>query len=126
MKPLNLDHVNIQTADVTRLSSWYCNILGLKEGPRPDFQGPKGKWLYLGDTAILHLAENKSIEPPETPGLEHFSLTAKGLKVFQVQLDKANINYKLLEVPEIGLIQVNLADCDGNHIHIDFPLNENV
>jgi catechol 2,3-dioxygenase-like lactoylglutathione lyase family enzyme len=54
---LGLHHFTIRCSgtELERLRDFYCDVLGMKEGPRPDFGFP-GHWLYLGDSALLHLA----------------------------------------------------------------------
>ena len=34
------------------------------------------------------------------------------------------IEFKALRVPGFGILQINLYDPDGNHIHIDFTPEE--
>lgn len=122
-----LDHVNLRTADLDRAVEWYRRVLGLTRGPRPDFHFG-GAWLYAGDQPIIHLVEVASTEGynagPVT--LEHFALKASGYKAFRERLttdgiafEKGELNSKAAQV-----IQVNIHDPDGNHIHVDFPLSE--
>ena len=124
MRLVTFDHVNIHTEDAGRLASWYERVLGMKPGPRPDFPGIDGIWLYTGDKAYLHLVEMQGVGRPDIPALEHFSFTAKGLTEFLNILSEIGAEYEFVEVPEVGLVQVNFCDCDGNHVHIDFPLDE--
>jgi catechol 2,3-dioxygenase-like lactoylglutathione lyase family enzyme len=46
MSIIDFDHINIRTANVTAMTSFYAEVLGLEEGWRPDFSFP-GAWLYL-------------------------------------------------------------------------------
>ena len=113
------DHVNVHTANLDAMVAWYDDILGMKSGKRPPFQ-TAGAWLYLGDQALVHLvgkdAPPKSIEPQ----IEHFALRATGLAGFLAKLKAKGVAYELAEVPGFGILQVNIHDPDGNHIHIDF------
>ena len=40
-----IDHVNVETDNVDRSAKFYRDVIGLKEGPRPDFDRP-GFWMY--------------------------------------------------------------------------------
>ena len=119
------DHVNIRTADLAGMIAWYGEVLGLHPGARPDFSFP-GAWLYLGNQALVHLVGVD--EPPETtdPRLEHFALRADGMAEFLQRLRDRGQDFRLSEPPGSGVIQVNIFDPDGNHIHIDFNRSENV
>jgi catechol 2,3-dioxygenase-like lactoylglutathione lyase family enzyme len=118
-----LDHVNIRTANLAAMTEWYQEILGLRLGPRPDFAFP-GSWLYLGDTAIVHLVGVENGPRGEDLRLEHFAISASGLAEFVAHLDARGVAHTVDPVPGAPVVQVNLADCDGNHIHVDFPASE--
>ena len=49
-----LDHVNVRTANLDAMVSWYRDILGMQVGDRPQFSFP-GAWMYVGDQAVIHL-----------------------------------------------------------------------
>ncbi len=123
MQLYRLEHVNIRTANLPAMIDWYCSVLGLKNGDRPAFDVP-GAWLYLGDMPIVHLVEAASMPEGRDPKLEHFALSAQGLTDLIGRLDTHQIPHHEVRVPDAGLIQVNFADPDGNHIHVDFSLEE--
>ena len=52
----NLNHILVLARDLEATRDFYVNVLGLRVGPRPPFKFP-GHWLYLGDKAVVHLAE---------------------------------------------------------------------
>ena len=56
--------------------------------------------------------------------LEHFALSASGLDGFLEHLKTEQVDYKLVKVPDFPIVQVNVWDPDGNHIHIDFHEDE--
>ena len=56
--------------------------------------------------------------------LEHFAFSASGLAEFEAKLRALNIRHSRSEIGEINLCLINLWDPDGNHIHVDFPLDE--
>ena len=118
-----LDHVNIRTANLDNMVTWYCDVLGMENGARPPFPFP-GAWLYAGDQAAVHLvgvdAAPKSVEP----NIEHFAMSATGLQDFVDRLKATGTEFRPVRVPGINILQINVFDCDGNHIHIDFSAEE--
>ena len=121
MPPLkHLDHVNLRTTNLAAMRDFYRDVLGLREGERPDFPFG-GSWLYLGDRPCVHLVE--VAETPNPQGelrLEHFSFAAHGKAEFLQKLSAAGIRYRESTLPGNGLTQVNVWDPDGNHLHVDF------
>lgn len=103
--------------------TFYQDALGLKSGPRPNFSFP-GAWIYIDKDPIIHLVgvdeECASVEPK----IEHFAIQASGLKEVIENLNARGIKHTLDPVPGYPIVQINLADIDGNHIHIDFNSEE--
>jgi catechol 2,3-dioxygenase-like lactoylglutathione lyase family enzyme len=114
-----LDHVNIRTANLDKMVDWYEDILGMSSGKRPPFPFP-GAWLYSGDNATVHLIGVDETPTHETLQIEHFAFSATGLTSFLERLEARGVEYELGRVPEFEILQVNIFDYDGNHIHIDF------
>ena len=118
------DHVNLRTAQLSEMIAFYGEILELHPGKRADFDFP-GAWLYLGDQALIHIIEvSGPLKAQPNPTLEHFAFRATGLTEFRTLLDSKNIDHRLATVPGIPIVQVNLHDPDGNHIHVDFAVSE--
>jgi len=120
---VKLDHVNIRSRHLDRMVAFYTRVLGLTVGPRPDFSFP-GVWLYCGADAVVHLiGVNEEIK---TDGLkiEHFAFRGENLEEFIGRLQAEKVPYRLANVPGWPLVQVNVWDCDGNHIHVDFEQTE--
>ena len=121
-----LDHVNIRTVRLEMLVDWYTKVLGMRAGARPDFPFA-GAWLYAGDAAAVHIV---GIDGPEGVGseaelrLEHFAFTASGRAEFEARLDALGEAYRRVDIPSFNLVQINIHDPDGNHIHVDFPADE--
>jgi catechol 2,3-dioxygenase-like lactoylglutathione lyase family enzyme len=129
MTLLALDHVNLRTKNLDRLTSFYVEVLGLTKGPRPDF-GFAGAWLYIGERAVVHLV-GVSEEPQRSEALhlEHVAFRGTDLQAFVARLERKSIEYRVghVQVPLPGgeatrLAQVNVFDPDGNHLHIDFTV----
>ncbi|MEO1733755.1 MAG: VOC family protein [Pseudomonadota bacterium] len=122
MALLAFDHVNLRTTRLEEMKEWYATVLGLHTGERPDFPFP-GAWLYLGERAVVHLIGVSEADTP-TPRLtlEHFAFRANDYKGFKQRLDDRGIPYRVGQVPGLPIVQVNVNDPDGNHIHIDFEI----
>lgn len=121
-----LDHVNLRTDQLDSMIDWYRNVLGMRAGERPDFPFP-GAWMYAGDSAAVHLI---GIDGPAGVGseadlkLEHFAFSATGRSRFEEKLRAMDERYERNDIAAFNLVQINLWDPDGNHIHIDFAADE--
>jgi len=120
---LAFDHVNIRTANLDAMVAWYGDVMEMPTGRRPDFPFP-GAWLYVGDQAIVHLVAVDAAPQSIEPQIEHFAIRAQGLAGFLARLRNKAVAYELAEVPGFGVLQVNIYDPDGNHIHVDFDASE--
>ncbi len=122
-----LDHVNIRTHQLEVLKAFYRDVLGLTQGPRPNFSFT-GAWMYCGDRPVVHLVGGEADETIEyskpSHSLSHFAFAAEGLGRFLQHLDSCGVPYRLGKLLDFELCQVNLHDPDGNHIHVDFALSE--
>jgi catechol 2,3-dioxygenase-like lactoylglutathione lyase family enzyme len=120
-----LDHVNIRTAKLDEMSSFYEDVLGLKRGKRPNFQFG-GAWHYCGSNAIVHLVESvRKIKNGEAQ-VEHFALRAGGsMKTFQRKMREHDAPYNVVSLLDINMQQVNVFDPDGNKIEVQFAATDN-
>ncbi len=123
MQLKTLDHVNVRTSNLAEMIAWYGDILDMHPGARPPFN-IGGAWLYAAGKPIVHLVEVDQEPAANEPKLEHFAISATGLAGFIDRLRDRGVTFSLDPVPEFPIVQVNLADCDGNHIHIDFDSSE--
>jgi catechol 2,3-dioxygenase-like lactoylglutathione lyase family enzyme len=121
MALIYLDHVNLRTQNLTGMTKFYCEVLGLSVGARPPFAFA-GAWLYCGERPVVHLVEVSS--PPSPSGalsLEHFAFAANDFDELHSQLSEAGVEYRVSKLAGSETRQVNLRDPDGNRVHIDFP-----
>ncbi|NNE79472.1 MAG: glyoxalase [Silicimonas sp.] len=118
-----LDHVNLRTIRLDEMVAWYETILGLTKGARPDFTFD-GAWMYAGDNPIVHLVDVKTEQRSIEPKIEHFALGAKGFAKFVALLNRHGVSHTVDPVPGFPIVQINLHDPDGNHIHVDFSTED--
>ena len=80
--------------------------------------------MFVGEYPVIHLVgvENECVSVE--PKIEHSAPQAKGLRELTDNLTCAGIVHTLDPVPGMPIVQVNLEDVDGNHVHIDFHSDE--
>lgn len=123
MKIYELNHVNLTTHRLDEMVRFYSDILQLKPGKRPPFTF-NGVWLYLDDTAILHLVETDIELRNQEPKINHFALSGSGLSEYLSLLKGADISYRVSITPGLELKQVVAADPDGNLVEVLFAKSE--
>lgn len=122
-RTMNIDHINISAPKdlLKEVRDFYCEVLGLREGFRPNLSRP-GFWLYAGDNALIHLVESNSHYASERPGyLDHFALRSAGLQETLERLQSRNIDHRTSFIAELGLTQVFCKDPAGTGVEIGFP-----
>ena len=128
-----LQHFLIQTSDLRGTADWYVDVLGMREGPHPDFKFPV-VWLYLGDDDVLHLTEGggnvsenrlqylgqQSEAVSGTGVVDHVAFRAEGLKDMLAHFRARNIEFTTRRVDEHALFQIFLFDPNGVKIELNF------
>ncbi len=129
----HLQHFLIQTADLQGTVKWYVDVLGLREGPHPDFKFPVA-WLYLGDNDVLHLTEGganvsdnrmrylgqQSTATEGSGVIDHVAFRATGLKDMMQHLSDKGVSYTRRQVDAHGLFQLFLMDPNGVKVELNF------
>ncbi len=119
-----LDHVNLRTKRLVEMVDWYSRVLEMPAGWRPDFPFP-GAWLYADGLPVVHLNGCDDVAPQSKDlTLEHFAFQATGLAAFAARLQRQGEPFEVAFVPGASIVQLNVWDPDGNHIHIDFAAAE--
>lgn len=133
----HIDHYLIQTTDMEATRDWYVRILGMEEGPHPDFRFPV-VWLYLNGTDVLHLSqgganvsENRlkylGQESEDTSGsgvIDHVAFKATGLRDMIQRLDAEGVDYTKRRVNPDGNFQLFIKGPDGVKIELNFDMSE--
>ena len=119
---MHIDHVNISMPPelLREVRDFYCEVLGLTVGPRPNFSRP-GYWLYSEGRAIIHLIESRDHFPGEKQGcFDHFALQASGFTEAIEKLEAAGTRYKVSHVPDAGISKIFCHDPAGIRVELNF------
>jgi catechol 2,3-dioxygenase-like lactoylglutathione lyase family enzyme len=126
-----MEHFLVLTADMEKTRDFYCKVLGLREGPRPPLGFP-GYWLYLGEVAVIHIAEWRTYtshsssrdipvttEAPGTGALDHIAFNATDYEELLARLDRNGVKAMKNVTNVNGLRQVFLLDPNGIKLEIN-------
>ena len=117
---LSLGHVTVRSADFDRTQHFYCDLLGLRNGPRPAIPVP-GRWFYLGDNAVLHVLPRLQDSAAGAPGaVDHFALNAQDLPAFEQRLRDAGQAFECKRLADTDVWQLFLTDPDGARVELCF------
>ncbi len=123
MAILGMNHFTVLSADLDRTLAFYCDLLGLRNGPRPPFDFP-GAWLYSADTAVLHVIAGRAL-PAEAAGvIDHMAFTGQDLVSTVASLQQRGIRFDLRRLVGDGTWQLFCHDPDGARVEIDFDAAE--
>lgn len=115
-----IDHVNIRAPadDIARLKQFYCDVIGLSDGWRPEFKS-RGHWLYAGDHPLVHLVESGTEHGGGAlAGVDHVSFRSDDLDAFIDKFRLRGIEYQLSQVPTLGHRQLLIRDPLGIGVEI--------
>ena len=124
-----LDHYNITPSDLERSRRFYAEVLGLKDGARPQFRMP-GAWLYCGDRPIVHLSVRAPGQETDTGKFNHIAFSASDLNGTIRHLQRLAIEFEVVKVPPManhprsGGTQIFLKDPDGIALELQFTSAE--
>lgn len=124
MSVVAIDHYNLRASrdvlDVLR--DFYCSVIGLREGPRPNFAS-FGYWLYAGERPILHLTEARPDEIRHSSiatTFDHVALSCEDRSCMEQRLRQHNIEFTVDRVPQLRQLQLFLEDPAGNGVELNF------
>lgn len=125
-----LDHVNIITDRLTETARFYAELLDLEErdGP-PPMLPEQARWMYDAfGQAILHLNSadfprlfHRAVAPgAETGAIHHVALRCGEFETVKARLDARGAEYRINDVPSIGLRQIFTADPNNVLLELNF------
>lgn len=120
-----MNHFTITAEDRDATLGYYCGLLGLVEGHRPDLGFP-GAWLYPpgGTQAVLHIVFGRPMPSPRTGVIDHMAFTASDLPAVKARFDAAGLKYSLRRQAESGIWQLFSFCPNGARVELDFAAGE--
>jgi catechol 2,3-dioxygenase-like lactoylglutathione lyase family enzyme len=124
---VGMNHFTVTAEDREATLGYYCGLLGLKEGWRPDLGFP-GAWLYAegAGSAIVHLYWDRPMPSQRTGVIDHMAFSARGLKAVKARFDAANVKYDLRRQAQAGTWQLFSHDPNGARVELDFDAAESL
>jgi len=121
MPILRLDHINVSGSAelLARCRTFYVEVLGLTDGPRPPFRS-RGFWLYAGDAPLVHLTERADAATGATGSFDHFAFACGDFDGTVERLTRHAVPFTVDGVPATGRRQVFLHDPAGVAIELNF------
>jgi catechol 2,3-dioxygenase-like lactoylglutathione lyase family enzyme len=118
-----MNHFTILTDDVEGTASFYGELLGLRAGPRPDFEFP-GAWLYADKDPILHVIGGRPRSDLKAGVIDHMAFTGRGLAATLSLLKSRGIEHTCRRQVGSGVWQVFFHDPNGAKVELDFDPSE--
>ena len=120
-----MNHFTITAEDRDKTLDFYCNLLGLVEGHRPDLGFP-GAWLYPpgGEQAVLHIYWDRPMPSLRTGVIDHMAFTSSDLKAVKTRIDVRGLTYRLQQQAGAGTWQLFINDPNGAKVELDFDPSE--
>jgi catechol 2,3-dioxygenase-like lactoylglutathione lyase family enzyme len=125
----HMQHYMVLSKDLEKTRQFYCDVLGLRTGPRPPFDF-EGLWIYVGDVAVVHVAAQASYAETGrlTDGVtarhgsgsvDHIAFSATGYDDLVASFRRHGVTFRATQVPGSDLRQLFVLDPDGIQIEIN-------
>jgi catechol 2,3-dioxygenase-like lactoylglutathione lyase family enzyme len=127
----HMQHYMVLAKDLEKTRAFYCDVLGLRLGPRPPFRF-EGLWIYAGDVACIHVAQRASYDAtsrsevnPADPNdhgsgsVDHIAFAATDHDELVASFEKHGVRFRATRVPGKDLRQLFVFDPDGIQIEIN-------
>ena len=118
-----MNHFTVLTSDLEASMTFYVDVLGLRDGFRPDFDFP-GAWLYVDDQPILHIIAGRSVPASPRGVIDHMAFSARELRAVVARLQQHGIDHDLRRLPSTGAWQLFCFDPSGARVELDFEADE--
>ncbi len=120
-----MNHFTITAESREATLGFYCGLLGLKEGQRPELGFP-GAWLYAQGSpqAVLHIYWDRPMPSGRTGVIDHLAFTCSNLKAVKARFDEAGLKYDLRQQRDSGTWQLFSFDPNGAKVELDFDASE--
>lgn len=113
-----LDHINIVTPRLETTRAFLVEILGLREGVRPNFEAT-GYWLYAGDRPLIHIQEARiPVAPSHGCALNHVAFRISNFDEMVSRLRAREVPVDVRTVPGTSVRQAFFDDPNGVRLEI--------
>lgn len=134
----HIEHYLIAADNMAKTRDWYCTVLGMEEGPHPDFGFPV-HWLYLDGHDVVHISrsakhagENQKAYLGRTSqdtgsgtgAIDHIAFRATGLGALLAHLRERGVDFSERRASGQSLYQLFLYDPNGIKVELNFPADE--
>jgi catechol 2,3-dioxygenase-like lactoylglutathione lyase family enzyme len=117
-----LDHVAIRTAKMDETIRFYEVVLGLENGPRPNFSFP-GAWIFSDGHPALHLFDASVENVPQAIGkgaLHHVAFCSRGFDAMKHRLIRNGVWFDARESTVDGSKRIFVRDPNGVPIEFNY------
>jgi catechol 2,3-dioxygenase-like lactoylglutathione lyase family enzyme len=125
----HMQHYMVLSKDLEKTRQFYCEVLGLRTGPRPPFDF-EGLWIYVGEVAVVHVATQTSYEATGrladagtsrhgSGSVDHIAFAADDYDALVASFERHGVKYRATQVPGSDLRQLFVLDPDGSQIEIN-------
>lgn len=136
----HIQHYLIAADDMNATRDWYRDVLGMHEGPHPEFNFPV-HWMYADGKDIVHIGQNAKNATDNqklylgrlsqntgsgTGAIDHIAFYATGLTATLAHLRKQGIEFKERRAHDQALYQVFMFDPNGIKVELNFEAAEAV
>ncbi len=134
----HIEHYLIAADDLGATRDWYRDVLGMREGPHPDFGFPV-HWMYLGEQDVVHISQNARTASElqrrylgrtsensgsGTGAVDHIAFRASGLRETIARLEAKGVQFSQRRANGQALYQLFLYDPNGVKIELNFAAEE--
>ena len=123
-----LDHYNVSTRNLQATVQFYEDVLGFKNGFRPQFDFP-GAWLYSGSQPVLHLndiSQTDRQQPGDSGVIDHVAFGSRGFEATKQHLNGKGVSYRVNQVPNSTRWQIFLRDPNNVEIELNFETKNEI
>lgn len=117
---MKLNHVLVHTTNLSTMTQFWTDVIGLQRGPRPPFPF-RGAWMYSDDQPLVHIAEDRNSGTDRGP-IAHVAIEGGNYKSLMTALNQQEVDYVEKDVPLPGERQVFVAGPDELTVEMLFPL----
>jgi catechol 2,3-dioxygenase-like lactoylglutathione lyase family enzyme len=117
-----LDHYNLRTHKYEETVRFYGDVLGLENGPRPNFVFP-GAWMYSEGRPVVHLVDLRSTDEAQKPDsgvVHHVAFVSRGFKAMKDHLAGKGVDFRTVEVPGNEIWQIFITDPNGVVVELNY------